>query len=217
MNESDKTTIPRPEGPDVGLSFVDLLYAVPVAVLATRITETDLSDVRASGWTDVALVLAAVTFGWIGHHTNRQKQPQELKELRRSEYFFSSTWFAQFLVEVLIIVAYLALGTRILLPDGHGVGSPDEYGKALCLSGIFALYLVWDLLDIRIAWTGSDAKHRATHGMWVTLGFLGLSTSFLVVGLAQRDHDLHSVVAFDLAAILFLYSYRAVQERVVGP
>lgn len=204
--------------PEVGLSFVDLLYAVPVVDLATRVASTHLERVRASGWTDVALALAAITFGWVGHHTNRQQLPPALKDVRNSEQPFTQLRFAQFLVEILIIVAYFALGTRALLPDHQGVGSPDEFGKGVCLVGIYLLYLMWDFLDIRIA--GQKGlykwKDRAKHGMWVTLAFLVVFAVFLVVGLTQRNHTLHSVVVFDLAAIACLYLYRAIQEKCVA-
>lgn len=199
--------------PDVGLSFVDLLYAVPVADLAARVSRTHLHNVTASGWGDLGLALTAITFGWIGHHTNRQQLPPALRRLRAPATPFSGLRFWQFLVEIFIIGAYFVLGTRAVLPSGGGLGSPDEFGKGECLVAIFVLYLVWDLLDIRIARREGETKwaKRASAGMSVTLVFVVLFAAFLAVGWTERNHHLHSALAFDLIAIAFLYLYRRVQ------
>src|SRR5206468_1535994 len=54
----------------VELNFVDLLYAVPVADLAIRASQTNLQGVPLSGWADTSLALWTILLGWIGHHTN---------------------------------------------------------------------------------------------------------------------------------------------------
>jgi hypothetical protein len=214
----------------VGLSFVDLLYAVPVADLATRIADTHLQHVRASGWFDVLLALTAITFGWVGHHTNRQRMPEPLKSLRNSkQHTFTQLRFVQFLVEIVIIVAYFALGTRAVLPEHQGVAAPDEFWKGVLLVGIYGLYLVWDLLDIRIARREAGRQtdagairelkewvRRAKRGRTVTLAFVVLFAIFLAIGWSERHHKLGSVVAFDVGAIILLYAYRAIEEKAIN-
>jgi hypothetical protein len=87
----------------VSLQFVDLLYAVPVADLAVRVSATHLRHVTASGWTDLAVPLVALTFGWIGHHANRKKLPVALSDARESGRQFLTLRFCQFVVEILIM------------------------------------------------------------------------------------------------------------------
>jgi hypothetical protein len=65
------------------LSFVDLLYAVPVADLAVRVSATRLHHVQPSGWTDVALTLTTITFGWTAHHNNRSELPPSITKRRQ--------------------------------------------------------------------------------------------------------------------------------------
>jgi hypothetical protein len=214
-----------------GLTYVDLLYAVPVADLATRVSETHL-HMAASGWSDIALALIAITFGWIGHHTNRQKMPKAMADNRlRPQAPFAGAHFLQFIAEVAIIGAYFALGSRVKF---HHAESASELWKAAWLVVVFSLYLIWDMLDIRIATRlrgeieakptppiGEDASSeriaarelrlwamRAKAGKAVTFAFLLVFSVFIAVAVV----DTHLVVAFDIAAVLCLYAYRRVQH-----
>jgi hypothetical protein len=224
-------------GPDpVGLSFIDLLYAVPIADLATRISATHLHHITATGWLDLAVVFLAITFGWIGHHSNRRLMPDSMQAARQaSQTPFFEARFVQFLVEVLIIVAYFALGQRVKLPEGAGVGEGSELWKAEWLLGIYFLYLVWDGLDICItvklrdeiknkpdpeADEAKKAKEhdvasleawekRAKSGGKVTLAFAIL---FAISLAAAYGRWLGSIVAFDIIAMVALYTYRVVQQ-----
>jgi hypothetical protein len=198
----------------VGLSFLDLLYAVPVADIATRVANTHLHHVTPSGWTDVALALTAVTFGWIGHHKNRNLKRERWTGLDPADPSFTQPRFLQFVVEILIIVAYFALAAHPALTADARLGSPSELWEAGWLAGVFCLYLVWDVLDVRIARRAKedDWADRATCGGIVTLWFVGVFAIFLLVAWTGRHHPPHSVVLFDVLAIVCLYLYRATQE-----
>lgn len=104
----------------------------------------------------------------------------------------------QFLIEIAIIGVYFALGTRVVLPNDHGIKQPDELWKGACLVAIYCLYLVWDLLDIGIASMEASSATRdgraadalelrrwalkATRGMTVTVVFLLVFGVFLGIG-----------------------------------
>jgi tryptophan-rich sensory protein len=199
-----------------GLSFVDLLYAVPVAALATRLGDTELSNLSASSLSDVAVVLAAITFGWIGHHTNRKKVPGPAVKQEEKQPF-TTLRFPQLLVEILIIVAYFALSYEAFLPNKQGQyeSSRSVLGKADWLAIVFALYLVWDLLDIHIAagfcrrWTA-----RAIQGVSVTLPFALLYGAAWYLAEAHHHHKWGSLVFVDILTLLVLLAYRVIQERV---
>jgi hypothetical protein len=217
----------------VSLQFVDLLYAVPVADLAVRVSTTHLRHVTASGWTDLAVPLVALTFGWIGHHANRKKLPGVLSEARDSGRQFLTLRFCQFVVEILIIVPYFAIGTRCYLPSGAGIGHPAETWKAAWLTVTFGLYVAWDLLDLGITkrLMGKPELSDADRGRlkrWVSRDWwrVGVTSSFFVLFLgglwlawARNYHPgarpYHSVVVFDLVTIFVLYVYRVVQELVL--
>jgi hypothetical protein len=218
MDDADKTNgcsqpPPNPGYADersesVGLSFVDLLYAVPVAVLATRLDKASPSNVPAAGWTSVALALTAITLGWVGHHANRKTVPPAAR-VREDEEPFTTARFPQFVVEILIIAAYFALAKLAVLGDGR----QPELAQTVWLAIAFALYLVWDLLDIHIAASfGGDWPVRAVRGTEITYLFALLFVAAVLLTLATRHHRLCSAVVFDVSVIAALLAYRIVQE-----
>jgi hypothetical protein len=197
----------------VALSFVDLLYAVPVAALATRVSETHLKGVSASGWADIGLALIPLTLGWIGHHTNRLRKQKLAAERSIPATPFTELRFLQFCFEVFIIGVYFALSTRLRLPGSPGVEAPALHWKASWLFVLFVLYACWDLLDIAIAKKqGSSAwKERASWGLVGTVVFIVV---FGVVRLATPAYA-HSTVPFDGICIGALYLYRVAQQLII--
>jgi hypothetical protein len=196
----------------VSLSFVDLLYAVPVADIATRVGATHLRGISSTGWSTLTLTLALITFGWIGHHNNRRR----LARKRAGEFRFLSPRFVQFTVEVLIIGAYFALGTRL----GLSATEPSATWQAAWLVVAFALYLTWDGLDVVVAKCCDNDNgwaRTAGKGGLVTAVFLLIFGGLLALVQIKDDHASGWVVGVNLVAIGFLYAYRAVQERVVEP
>ena len=51
----------------VGLSFVDLLYAIPVADLAMRVDQTGFHGIPLRGLGDISLSLIVIVLAWMGH------------------------------------------------------------------------------------------------------------------------------------------------------
>src|SRR6266550_3930408 len=152
----------------VSLSFLDLLYAVPVADVAMRVSGTELKDMPPQGWGDIGLVLVAIVLGWIGHHRNRELAPRK----RAGEFEFGTLRFLQFIFEVLVILVYFALAVRIELPSHGGTPDPSASWQTLWLVILFGLYLGWDTLDISIATGNSKWQTRARKGRNVTASFL---------------------------------------------
>jgi hypothetical protein len=189
-----------------------LLYAVPVADIATRVSATELKNVPPAGWAQIGLSLAVITFAWIGHHKNRN-----LVASRQAAgaFPFCSPRFVQFIVEVLIIAAYFALGARLALRTG-AFPNPSGIWQSLWLTIVFVLYLIWDILDFSIARSDTTWAARARKGSYVTVGFLIVFALLLAVVISANDHTSPWVVAVDAVAICLLYSYRVVQEQVQG-
>jgi hypothetical protein len=221
----------RDDSQSVELSFVDLLYAVPVADLAIRASQTHLQGVPASGWADLSLALWAIILGWIGHHTNRQKLPAKIREdRRRSDRTFTQLRFPQFLLEVLIVVVYYVIGTQVYLANAEaGLPHPDIEVRAFCLWLMFAMYVAWDVLDIAIALRTKDATTQLPDPesvAWARRAAVGLCVSavFLVIFLAiwaawglQNPHpSTTGALWFDLVAIALLFAYRATQELAIA-
>lgn len=204
-------------GKEAGLDFVDLLYAVPVAALAQQINSTNLGQIRWVGWTEIAVALAAITLGWIGHHTNRERVPDLAKQTSR-ERPFTTLRFCQLIVEIVVICVYFAIVTRLALPHRPGVSAPSELAKAKLLVILFVVYGLWDVLDIRIApkFTGADPswKIRAKSGSLATLAFVGVFAILLTIVMLDGADRSRLVVVFDLATLACLYAYRAIQQEL---
>jgi hypothetical protein len=208
----------------VNLDFVDLLYAVPVAALATRVGESDIEHLSSSTWGDIGLALIALTLGWIGHHSNRWRRDEEAPDpnwLHERPFTDGSFW--QFWIEVLVIGAYFALSARLSLPGRPGTLSGQLQWKAWWLLGLFGLYLLWDTLDATIAYRRarralrehpSDDQpytkwaRRATHGGVGTALFVPV---FVVVRLSVSGGP-YRTLPFDLTCIGLLYAYRISQH-----
>jgi hypothetical protein len=210
-DDAADTATPADGSESVGLSFVDLLYAVPVGVLATRLSDVSLDRVTASGWADTAVALTAITLGWIGHHSNRNRVP-ECARRRDRDSPFTTARFLQFVVEILIIGAYFGLAGNVLRAP------LSDVDRAGLIFVTFVLYLIWDGFDIHIAHhctKGAVWHRRAKRGARVTAVFAGVfAVVWLVVPAVIDLSRPHSTVAFDVALILLLYAYRAVQEIV---
>jgi hypothetical protein len=204
----------------INLNFVDLLYAVPVAALATRVSTADLEHVSAAAWGDILLALIALTFGWVGHHTNRRRREKEAPEPSKvSNKTFTESSFWQFGVEVGIIGVYFALSARLSLPHTRNA---QLHWKALWIVVLFVLYLMWDGLDLWIACIRS--KHppegrqpdeyeawgkRAVQGALVTALFLAVFCGVLYSAPTGRWWTL----PFDVTCIALLYLYRVSQQE----
>jgi hypothetical protein len=208
---------------DVSLDFVDLLYAVPVAALATRVAEDNLEHVSAAGWGDIVLALIAISLGWIGHHTNRKRRRQDAPDpIKVSNRTFSEWAFLQFWVEALVIGAYFALSTRLSLPGEPGGSAGRMQWKADWILALFALYVLWDILDVasararagqascpRDAQNYDDWARRATQGGIVSAAFVVV---FVVVRAVTPSHAGYSTLPFDVTCIAILYIYRLFQQ-----
>ncbi|HWY90122.1 MAG TPA: IPT/TIG domain-containing protein [Solirubrobacteraceae bacterium] len=229
----------------VNLDFVDLLYAVPVAALATRVGESNIEHLSASTWGDIGLALFALTLGWIGHHSNRQRRDEEAPDpdYRHEQPFIDGSFF-QFCVEVFVIGAYFALSARLSLPGRPAPLNGELEWKAWWLLGLFALYLVWDVLDIWIAMrrakrADSEASEAAPapapatcnapraaatgddYRKWADRAFHGLlgTALFLVVFGAVRlsvSGGPYRTLVFDVICIVLLYLYRVGQHAWIG-
>jgi IPT/TIG domain len=207
----------------INLNFVDLLYAVPVTALATRVGAADLEHVSAAAWGDSLLALIALTFGWVGHHTNRRRREEKAPEpAKASDKTFTELRFWQFGVEVGIIGVYFALTASLSLPYTRNA---QLDWKAWWIFLLFLLYLFWDGLDVWIARVRAKRppngqapdeyktwKKRAVQGGIVTALFLAVFGAVLYSVPAGRWWT----VPFDLTCIALLYVYRVSQQEWIA-
>lgn len=205
------------------LSFLDLLYAVPVADLAMRISGADLHRVPLSDWSALAVILAVIVLSWIGLHKNRAAMARTIKRAPIGEIDFWSLRFIQFLIEVIIIGLYFAMGLELKLPtqqEPHVAAAPEEWITWIIVL-VFAAYLVWDLFDI---WQAHKDVHngcpkdptwcsQAKAGSLVTLVFLIIFAACWAIVRATNPRTHWTVAAVNVGLLVLLWVYRVVQDN----
>jgi quinol-cytochrome oxidoreductase complex cytochrome b subunit len=205
----------RALGPAVDhLSFLDLLYAVPVGDLAMRVSNADLARVPSADWSALAVILATIVLSWVGLHKNRAAMADE--DNPRQPIGLIPFWnllFVQFLIEVIIIGMYFAMGLFLKLPTASdSAGLPAEGWLTGLLFLIFVLYLAWDLIDTHLA-KNPIWHETAWNGALVTMKFLAAAGIIFLVVAAVNPRAAVVVILVNSVLVILLYAYRVAQDR----
>ena len=207
----------------VGLSLLDLLYAVVAGDVLTRLSNSELGRVPLYGWGGLSVSLAIIVFSWMGYHRNRKlalsarnSSPvgAEKPDKRHSigDYSVWDWQFLQFMIEVAILGVYFAMGLRVALPGkGEIPRPPSAFWPASCLVAVYALYLAWDFLDVAL--NRGYWRARAVAGMKVSAAFLVAFAGVLAGVWVSRPTGSGTVLGIDVVMVVLLYAYRALQEH----
>jgi uncharacterized membrane protein len=193
------------------LSFIDLLYAVPISDLAVRVSNADLARVPAFEWANLGVCLTVIVLSWIGLHKNRA----EMAAANRTpigDFQFRSARFVQFLVEMTIVGLYFVMGLKIELPKSTDpIPSPSISWVMGSLVLVFLAYFVWDVLDVLQAKRdgNSDWLNPAVRGGCVTLGALLVFTLWYFFFLPSTKFG---VITVAVALSVLLLVYRIAEE-----
>jgi hypothetical protein len=197
------------------LSFLDLLYAVPIGDLAMRVSGAQLSRMTADDWSALAVVLAVIILSWIGMHKNRAITADENHSRSTGGIRFASIDFVQFAVEIAIIGVYFAMGLGLHLPGVRGpAGAPSQSWLAAYLFFIFLAYALWDGLDVVRARGNSRWFTRAWHGGAVSTVFTVASLVLYEVLFRRPALIGRGAVWLDAGMIVGLYMFRLAQDLV---
>jgi hypothetical protein len=217
---SHAETQPQPQSQDAAvdqLSFLDLLYAVPIGDLAMRVSGADLSKIPAPNWLALSVVLAVIVLSWIGLHKDRaitmgSKRPAA----RIGDISFWSIEFVQFTLEIVIVGLYFAMGLTLNLPTAHTATAqlPSQSWLLAYLMFIYGAYLVWDQIDVSLAKTESHTgwQGRAKKGRTITASFgLGWVVLYVLVRVVLPN-TADAAIGLYLVMLALLYIYRVVQD-----
>lgn len=206
----------RDDGPAVDqLSFLDLLYAVPVGDLAVRVSGAELGRVSPADWSALAVILGVIVLSWIGLHKNRAAMAGEKHpHAHVGNIPFAGLRFVQFLIEVVIVGMYFAMGLTLKLPTTSNPATPLPSegwltGFMLC---IFASYLMWDAIDVQQSSHDPGWGDRARRGRRVTLIFLVPWAGFYLAVSFAHPIAVYLVVLVNLGLLILHYAYRVAQD-----
>jgi len=205
----------RVSGPAIDqLSFLDLLYAVPVGDLATRVSTATPAQVSSADWSALAVIMATIVFSWIGLHKDRAARLD--KSHRRGPIGDTKFWsleFVQFLIEIVIVGVYFSMGLYLNLPAENKKATelPAEDWLTGLLLLIFILYLAWDLIDTRLARSG-PWREPAWDGAVVTMKSLIPAAAIFIIVLITKPQTPVPVIILNAWLVILLYAYRFAQD-----
>ncbi len=209
------------------LTFLDLIYAVPIGAVATQVTGADVSRVSEADWGTIAVIMTVTVFSWVGLHQNRAQLADRAKiDTEAAKLDFWSLRFVQFTVEVVIIVTYFSMTLKLELPSSPSSKVPlfPETWLIGNLVVMYFAYLLWDILD----WAQAKWRQRNTVGeVWLQAdrwrrdaligGIVTLIGSIVIVAIyevvrANPPNTSHSAVRWSIGLLAVLYAYRVAQE-----
>jgi hypothetical protein len=139
---------------DVGVLFVDLLFALVVVELLEPLRNP--ADVLAAGGVQLVLAFILTLLSWIGYHLSVSRLDGPVR--------IDSPSFIHLLSDVLMVALYwLTAVSYERAVDGRPLDhswwifpNPSPVPEAMFVAGAFALYVVWDRLSGYIHTTWAD-------------------------------------------------------------
>jgi hypothetical protein len=187
---------------EIGVDFIDILFGLVVTEIFTAFTNVRLHELAT--WANLVLALVVVVFSWIGYHKAKSKYSRSLS--------FTGASIIQFFVDIGIVAIYLALvkemeHTRDLARGTHPVLSIRP--EAVTMSVIFALYLIWDLLQVRLSASDATLRSAASDHSRLSFRFLLLigTNSAVIVALWKPNTNVQILIA-DVIFLVLCYLYR---------
>jgi|GEM_PF-3752288 hypothetical protein len=197
----------------VHVPFIDILFGLAIGeIFAAASKAKRFDDISNAGYAHLVLTASLIVLSWVGYHLARRGSV--------AVPGFYNREFVQFLADVAILASYFIL---VLCAEGvPGLGGENgrhlsALPEAYIITLVFALYLVWDLLEISIRKSRSDGTERdAQCRRTVTVGFLFLMVAVALVVAATDPDTEFTVVVADVFLFILLVSYRWVGGRYLG-
>jgi hypothetical protein len=199
----------------VGISFIDVLFALVVGQTLEPLVAWDILPGVAFAHMGVAFVLTVAS--WIGYHNS----------INRPHYVigFINWPLWQFAVDVALVIVYWLTATYIEGPHPFGaeevVRLPSLRPEAVLVAVSFVLYFIWDLItwSMRRSPTkyalfspNNDTPRRRT----VTRICLILAAGIAWVAVCGNPRSTFWISFWDGALILLLIGYRIAKEIIGG-
>lgn len=195
----------------VGITFVDVLFALVVAEILEPLRRFD--DLPVAGVVHLGLAGVLVLTSWIGYHNS----------WNRPSYFirFPNWPLAQFLIDVALVVVYWLMAVNAEGVAPQATTPPSAAPEAVLVACSFVLYACWDWVGVRIRM--SDAYlHRplakdAPKRRRVTQVCAGLSLVVAGATFVLNPDSGTSVILVDSMLGVLLIGYRFAKEYVTDP
>lgn len=222
---------PKLDPGTVGVSFVDILFALAVGQVLDPVKNWGENPTNnplpLPVWTQLGLVLVLILTSWVGYH-NSANRP-------RFRLGFFNWELVKFGLDVAMVVIYFLAAAVAARPI------PTLRLLALMVTISFGLYFAWDLVGAaqkagkrnpyRAEWerVQCDASRPDVVEPWrptnprriiVTFGTLAVTSLFLALTLTvpRLEHPTRwLVVTADVVAVILLLAYRAAKDAIREP
>jgi hypothetical protein len=150
---------------DSGSGAGSQLIAVGYGVILITVFPANLADLRSNGIPGLLHLLLAATMiviSWMGYYSNRQRYP-----VWRGDFF--NIPLLQYLLSFAVLFLYWGLGITALPPSSHiskvhALVPPTPFDETVIIFAVFALYLVWDNLEVLVQESDSYTGALRTAG-----------------------------------------------------
>jgi hypothetical protein len=205
-----------------GLGLIELLFGF-VLGLAFVQTFDFYNRFVAAGWGHLVLSVSTIVLSWVGYHNSRQAALWMMK--------FINGPFLQYVVDFLIVLSYLGLivtveGIRAAPTHANPPLEISAVPEATLILVIFALYFVWDCLEVQInekcsyekEWSrrcdANDIRliHEGDRPRLKVTALFGLIFLVIHIAVLQWEPRHNAVVAWvDGVMVALLIAYRVIQ------
>jgi hypothetical protein len=207
---SERQTAPNElDAANVGIGFVDVLFALVIAQAFNAIDWNHLRQITAGPLSSLVVAIEVTLLSWIGYHNSRNKAKAVVR--------IFNLQLLQFVIDILLVFDYW------LLVTSAGVGPiHNQSGQvtAMLVFVSFTLYLAWDFVSARMAKssaygfidkpTDSRYRRRSTFMCWAATAVLFLVTFWW--------HDRYtSVIVINVCLGLIAILFRWRKDRVPKP
>lgn len=123
---------------DVGVLFVDLLFALVVVELLEPMRAP--GRIAPEGWWQLGLTLALTLLSWIGYHLSLSRANEPIH--------VDAPPFVHLVLDVAMVAAYWLCAVSFERTDSDyswaSIGSPSAVPEAIFVTSAFLLYVAWD-------------------------------------------------------------------------
>jgi hypothetical protein len=209
------TGAPQEDPGKVGISFVDVLFALVVGEVLSPLRRW--WTIPGPAWSHLVLAAVLVLTSWIGYHNSTNKPKYEIA--------FVNLPLWQFVLDISMVIAYWFTATSAELPEHsplkdlpapRGSAVPEAILVAVC----FLLYVLWDEVGRQIKkspFYGASSP-SASDGARRIVTWCCFVATLVIVGLAiwaeASDQHWGIVIALDIALIALLIGFRVLKEVV---
>lgn len=203
-------TAPQPDHTAVGVSFIDVLFALVIGSIFSRWSSNPVRP--AFGISHLLLAFVVTITSWIGYHNSRSRPQYQIR--------FVNLPLIQFGIDVALVITYWLLVNSAELASGHAdTPHADVRWDTIYVAVAAVLYVAWDLAALQLRkdarytrmTMANDVPARRYISALLAVATVALAAIINLTGLAQNRPS--GAVLVDAVLIVLVLTYRIAKDR----